>query len=215
MLINVLLQVHVQDCGKIIFCLAADVEEIKFAKGPSYQADLEETKMRRTLLVIIFVFYSLLSYFLFRGQHFQLSELALPMRFQPSISEDRKILSQVVKPFRLLCTALPESYRRLGAYQIRCLDLKTYADKYFPGLLTIDTSPLEMAKLPYNATIMVKSALPYQKNFQDFFGRVFIDVVDRALPKDEIPKQYELIVQNKYHGEVCNFCFYFHFCHFF
>jgi len=118
--------------------------------------------------------------------------------------------------FRLLCTS---TLRKInwGSYQLRCRDLKVWAEKCTENVkLSTDISfedvqrpkwiryifgrLAEEEKINYNATIFVKS-FPGVKKILPLYGNIYIDLIDEYGYDDEdIPTAMHLILQTAWQG---------------
>lgn len=117
--------------------------------------------------------------------------------FRNSIDDDDK--------YRILCTTNGRQMR-WGSYQIRCRDLKKWADRCATDI-RIHLQSHEQThdfyrlfdRMSYNATVSIKT--PFN-NPSAKFGRVFLDVVDNyAVSADRVDPRTEVIVQNHHHAE--------------
>ena len=124
--------------------------------------------------------------------------------------------SKATDVFRILCTSTRKKIRR-GSYQLRCRDLKTWAQKctknaeVFTDVSFEDIQRLrwmryalgllkEEEKLAYNATIFVKS-FPEKSRVLPLYGNMFVDMVDEyGYGDDDIPSEMHLILQTDWQG---------------
>ena len=118
--------------------------------------------------------------------------------------------------FRILCTSTRKKIK-WGSYQLRCRDLKAWAQKCTKDVHIVtdfsfeDVHRLrwlpralgqlaEEEKLTYNATIFVKS-FPGKGKILPLYGNMFVDMVDEYGYGDEdIPEEMHLILQTKRQG---------------
>lgn len=118
--------------------------------------------------------------------------------------------------FRILCTSTRKKIK-WGSYQLRCQDLKTWAQKctknvhIVTGISFEDIQRLrwlryvlgqlaEEEKVNYNATIFVKS-FPGKGKILPSYGNMFVDMVDEYGYGDEdIPSEMNLILQTEWQG---------------
>jgi len=118
--------------------------------------------------------------------------------------------------FRILCTSTRKKMK-WGSYQLRCRDLESWAQKctknvhIVTGISFEDIQRLrwlryafgqlaEEDKVPYNATIFVKS-FPGKGEILPLYGNMFVDMVDEYEFGDEdIPAEMHLILQTEWQG---------------
>lgn len=124
--------------------------------------------------------------------------------------------SKDIDLFRILCTSTRKKIK-LGSYQLRCRDLKTWAQKCTRGvhivtgisfediqrmrwLRSIFGQLAEEEKIQYNSTIFVKS-FPERTRLLPSYGNMFVDMVDEYdYFDDDIPPEMHLILQTELQG---------------
>ena len=118
--------------------------------------------------------------------------------------------------YRILCTSTRRKIK-WGSYQLRCRDLKTWAQKCTKDVQIVTDISFEdiwrlrdlrsifgllkpEEKIQYNATIFVKSYPGYTK-LLPMYGEMFVDMVDEYGYRDkDIPQQMSLILQTEWQG---------------
>jgi len=135
---------------------------------------------------------------------------------RPNVGQEDRSSTTDIDLFRILCTSTRKK-TKWGSYQLRCRDLKTWAQKCTKDVhIVTDISFEDMQrlrwlrylfgqmaeeeKIQYNSTIFVKS-FPGRKRFLPLYGNMFIDMVDEYGYFDEdIPPEMHLILQTDLQG---------------
>mmetsp|Transcript_26777 Transcript_26777/g.54925 ORF Transcript_26777/g.54925 Transcript_26777/m.54925 type:complete len:422 (-) Transcript_26777:97-1362(-) len=112
---------------------------------------------------------------------------------------ETKISAQNQNKYKILCTSTAEQ-AKWGSYTARCATFKRWVDQCASSSveITLGTFP-PSTSIYYNATMAIKSIPPIQENL----GKTLVDVVDAFRIKSlDVPKVFEIIVQNEYQSEL-------------
>lgn len=130
----------------------------------------------------------------------------------PPVTNNTRNSSAIVPSYHILCTTYHTRWK-WGSYQIRCRDLKSWADKCAPqvqihlhpltggGRMTDQVGfggKLDGNCLTYNASMAVKWIFddPHPR-----FGQLFLDVVDDYnIRHTHVPNNVQVITQNSQHA---------------